>query len=500
MGILNVFHPLLPKDPRTLLGTKAIGEIKTIGNGLYYHFGIASTITSQLKAHPGLQACDTIHLQVNIDGLPLFKSSSQQFWPILGLLQKFDKPMSPFIIGLYSGNEKPSSLDEYLEEFVSEMKYLETHGIEHEGIFHAVSICNFVCDTPARAYIKQVKGHTGYYGCDKCTQRGHYLANHRTFPDTAAPLRTNTAFDEMSDEDHHNGPTILTTLNLGMVTDFALDYMHLVCLGVVKKLIILWLKGPLVCRIGGQAKMHISSVLVSLGVHLPKEFVRKPRSLRKVDYWKAKEFRMFLLYTGIIALKGKVAEAVFKNFLLLFVAIRILISPTMSSELRNYSSDLLITFVQHFSQLYGAQYVSYNIHALIHLPSDVQRHGCLDEISSFPFENYLGKIKRWLRKPNHPISQVIRRLSEQSEAGLPVPPNLSTKPPCFPVLKKEHHNGPCMGMDENCKQYSEAQYPNYCINIKKQRDSCVKIGDDVALVKNCVQNGTDLIVVHTNYS
>lgn len=39
------------------------------------------------------------------------------------------------------------------------------------------------------------------------------------------------------DQLHHTGHTILQKIpNLGLVTEVPLDYMHLICLGVVKKL------------------------------------------------------------------------------------------------------------------------------------------------------------------------------------------------------------------------------------------------------------------------
>ena len=40
----------------------------------------------------------------------------------------------------------------------------------------------------------------------------------------------------------------LTELNIGMVSHFPLDYIHLVCLGVVRRTICLWIKGELQCR------------------------------------------------------------------------------------------------------------------------------------------------------------------------------------------------------------------------------------------------------------
>lgn len=80
--------------------------------------------------------------------------------------------------------------------------------------------------------------------------------------------------------------------------------MHLLCLGVVKKIIILWIKeGSFSVRISSRSINRISHLLTSLKGSTPKDFVRKPRSLRDVKLWKAVEFRNFLLYTGPVVLK-----------------------------------------------------------------------------------------------------------------------------------------------------------------------------------------------------
>ncbi|KAJ8031242.1 hypothetical protein HOLleu_27913 [Holothuria leucospilota] len=87
-----------------------------------------------------------------------------------------------------------------------------------------------------RALIKKVKYHTGYSGCHRCIQRGVWL-DKVTFPETNATLRTDPPFTSMMDEKHHLG-TPLSRMNIGMVTSFPLDYMHVVCLGVMRR----WLK------------------------------------------------------------------------------------------------------------------------------------------------------------------------------------------------------------------------------------------------------------------
>ena len=312
--ILRQYHPLLPLDPRTLLKVKTkVHDIKAIGEGSYYHFGIANGIRRQLLSCRNIRENDTIGLQINVDGLPLFKSSNTQFWPILGLICGTEKT-KPFVIGLFSGPSKPASVEEFFSDFIQEMSELKETGLIYNEQVYKISISSFICDAPARSYIKCIKGHSGYSGCDKCTQHGVY-ENKMTFPETEAPLRTDIAFNEMEDEDHHNASTPLTQLGIGMVSRFPLDYMHLVCLGVTKKLIWLWLKGPLTTRIGSNTKNLISEILLSLSAYIPQEFVRKPRSLDEVERWKATEFRMFLFYTGMVALSGKVHKEIYQNFI-----------------------------------------------------------------------------------------------------------------------------------------------------------------------------------------
>jgi hypothetical protein len=55
---------------------------------------------------------------------------------------------------------------------------------------------------PAKDFVKEIKGHSGYYGCNKCVQRGEWQGK-MTFPASDSPLRTDASFDEMPFEEHH---------------------------------------------------------------------------------------------------------------------------------------------------------------------------------------------------------------------------------------------------------------------------------------------------------
>lgn len=64
-----------------------------------------------------------------------------------------------------------------------------------------------------------------------------------TYPEINCAKRTNESFRNKIQEEHHVCQSILENLPIDMVNDFALDYLHLICLGVVKKLILFWLNG-----------------------------------------------------------------------------------------------------------------------------------------------------------------------------------------------------------------------------------------------------------------
>lgn len=51
--------------------------------------------------------------------------------------------------------------------------------------------------------------------------------------------------------------------------------------------------------------------------------------------------------------------------------------------------------------------------------------GCLDQISCFKFENYMGQLKKMVHKPENPQQQVVNRFNERDIIN--VSSNNSTK-------------------------------------------------------------------------
>lgn len=112
-------------------------------------------------------------LRINIDdGIPLFKSSSTCLWPILGSVKEVES--LPFPIAVYCSVDEAERIDDYLKDFISEMKELETSGFhcDIDKKTYKANLGAIICDAPARSFIKCIKTHNGYHCCERCVQRG----------------------------------------------------------------------------------------------------------------------------------------------------------------------------------------------------------------------------------------------------------------------------------------------------------------------------------------
>ena len=124
----------------------------------------------------------------------------------------------------------------------------------------------------------------------------------------------------MLQPEHHNAVSPFVDF-VNMVTEFPYDYMHLVCLGVMKRLLLIWINGPQATRLTKACVMNISNRLLEMKECVTTDFSRKPRGLQDIHYWKATELRLFLLYIGPVVLKNTLSKNLFDHFLLLHSAI-----------------------------------------------------------------------------------------------------------------------------------------------------------------------------------
>ncbi|KAJ8048508.1 hypothetical protein HOLleu_00853 [Holothuria leucospilota] len=147
--------------------------------------------------------------------------------------------------------------------------------------------------------------------------------------------------------------------------------------------------------------------------------------------------------------------------------------------------------VEHYGKLYGRDMITHNVHGLVHLSEDAKQFGPLDSIYCFPFENFLGQLKRMVRKPFSSLEQVVRRLSEHH-------PEI----PCEQKkhsLRKPHFDGPIPRNVVVTRQYMELQTENYVVNISSG-NNCIQVGSDIAIVHNFCILGEVSTVVYERFA
>lgn len=493
LEILRSNHMDLPKDPRTLLKTPRSEnyEIKQLAGGQYHYIGLENSLSSALPQ----RNLAKLTMSINIDGIPLFRSSSTTLWPILALIDEL-REFGPFVLALFVGQTKPSSVHEYLSDFIREMRNVLSNGLTVQGKTYQVILHAFICDAPARSFLKGVKGHSGYNSCERCVQTGKYDGR-IIYPQCDAPLRTDSSFAAMADSGHHLGESPLIQLNFGMVSQFVLDYQHLVCLGVVRKMVFYWTgAGKLTpFKLRNCAIHQLSDALLSFRRQLPREFCRKPRSIFEAKLWKASEYRFMLLYGGPVCLRGVLSDAMYKNFLLLSACIRCLLHEDLYHFEYEYIEQLMKIFVKDFGRIYGRKSQVYNVHHLIHLVSDARRYGSLENVSCFPFESMLGRMKKLARRPGNPIAQILRRIQEKDCSGVSMRGHIK-KTRKKPEVSREHFFGP---NPVGCRQFRcyFSTTLSFSLNVG---DNCVQINGLVCLVRNILLSESgEFIVVYQSF-
>lgn len=161
--------------------------------------------------------------------------------------------------------------------------------------------------------------------------------------------------------------------------------------------------------------MRISQRMMHLSKQVPAEFQRSTRSLGEINKWKATEYRFFLLYCGVFVVKDILPVQLYKHFLLLSIACRILDCRNLYDRYVAHAKAYLTKFASlaNEPEIYKEDALILNLHSLLHLADDIKYFNCpLTDVSAFSFENRLGKIKRFLHGGKKPLIQLCRRLQE----------------------------------------------------------------------------------------
>jgi hypothetical protein len=226
----------LPLIAETLLKTPNDICSSSLTGGDYIYTGVREGLNLVLADKDvDIDQLSVLQMALNTDDIPLFHSSTYSLWPVLCYVTNVTCHQV-FVIPIYGGKSKPTDLD-FLNGTIEELMKLLTAEVEIGGKNLQCIFKYCVCDAVAKAMIKCTKQFSGYYGCDRCIQKGKYIGR-TTYPECESPIRTDIHFRMQTYQEHHNDTSPFCLLPVDMIRIFPIDYIHQVCLGVMKRLLV----------------------------------------------------------------------------------------------------------------------------------------------------------------------------------------------------------------------------------------------------------------------
>ncbi|KAL7294968.1 hypothetical protein TKK_0011679 [Trichogramma kaykai] len=400
--------------------SKAIqGGFSNILSGTYYQ---------KLKNCGKINENDLI-LQMNTDGVRLFKSSLSSLWPVqieIANLTLREKRENTMLTSLWFGHDKPN-MNTFLKPTIDELKQLHEVGInviinDEEVNIKAHTIISSV-DTPARCAMQKMTQYNGEYGCTFCYHKGKSVkvgrGGTKVYPsDNVQPLLRDLANHinhvQVAEKEKYSvygvkGYSVLLEIPMFDIIDSCVvDYMHCVCLGVVKTLIDASLNSKY-----NERDFYVGNRINEIqerfdNIKPPCEVTRTPGDLVHRRNFKASEWRNIMCYYLIPLFKQILPQKYLNHWLLLVAGIRIFLKKKIQPEEHQRAENFLKEFVSQIRSLYGIEFYKYNIHLLLHIPRNVKRFGCLWDTSCFSFEHCNGVLAKMYKNSQSVPEQICK--------------------------------------------------------------------------------------------
>lgn len=127
-----------------------------------------------------------------------------------------------------------------------------------------------------------------------------------------------------------------------------------------------------------------------------KTFSISPRTIEEREFWKAHEFKYWLLFYAVPCLTGTMKSIYLNHLTLLSEAIFIFLKSKITAADYTKASNNLYKFVNNFQNLYGEENMMSVVHLLLHLPKCVKDCGPLWAYSNFNFESNNGSLVKYV--------------------------------------------------------------------------------------------------------
>ncbi|XP_067212192.1 uncharacterized protein [Linepithema humile] len=375
-----------------------------------------------------------ITLMLSVDGACIKKSSTASLWPICFTIAEIPPHLRhSFImcVGIWYADIKPE-MNTYLRPLCLKLQscfkqggLTWIHPRTNRSYTTQIKAPLVVADAPARAMVLNMQNHNSKNGCHTCEIRAEKIRNPQQgkarrrvykFRSNEWTLRTKERMLTCGKhaELTHNinksikGRTVVHILpGIDESTIVFAEFMHLLCLGIIKQILILWTE-----KLGEwNIKEHIDSIDDFLSEIKPSNTIsRLPRELKKHKFWKAYENLYWALFYSLLAVKNYLPDKYFQHWMLLVISLNLLLQEQIHISELEKTKMLLTRFVSEFEALYGEAELTYNLHQLLHVTLNAQRWGPVWSNSAFIFESFIGTLAKMIHGPKHIGKELINKL------------------------------------------------------------------------------------------
>ena len=270
-----------------------------------------------------------------------------------------------------------------------------------------------IADAPKRAKLQGFKGHSGMFACPKCecsfNKNKNFPAStvnstRRTLQSVDAALHTIETSDrpdkiKLSVLKGVQARSLLSEVEgFNILTHIPTEKMHLIDLGVVKKMTRLSFK----C---GQERpktnFHDFNDVKVLDqkleeLKLPTEFPRRTRGI-DIGNWKSQEFRNMILALFPTVIKAILSPACKKVWYLMVYISRALHLPKHLMIQTALTDTLLHDWYRKYEAAFSEHNCTYNTHIMTHV-LEVRALGPITETSAYPYEDTYGMLKKGFKE------------------------------------------------------------------------------------------------------
>ncbi|XP_039309929.1 uncharacterized protein LOC120358747 [Solenopsis invicta] len=367
-----------------------------------------------------------ITLQWNADGVNIFQSSKISMCPIQVAIDELPyrlRKENILLASLWCSSKRPV-MDLYLKPFVDDLKDLHENGFDClPPDFDApitVRVHTFLAsvDSVERCALQNIHQYNGEYGCSYCLCPGEtvnvgngnaciYVEEGRKRSKNQHEQDAIKAVTEHTIVRGVKGVSLLMLLPVfNIIKSFPPEYMHSVLLGVAKFFLNAWFYNPAGPWYIGTKRDVFNSKLTS--IQPPREVTRTPRSINDLKFWKASELKNFLLYYSMPCLKALLPTRFYNHWSLLVFAMHIFLRDRITDADYIQVEKAIRQFIEQIPDLYGLEFMRYNVHLLLHIPKSVTYFGAVWAWSAFPFEGYNYVLRKMLFSSQFVLQQICK--------------------------------------------------------------------------------------------